>query len=76
MPPRAEIPPWVVQLFTRLRLYQRYYPAYLFVLPQCSYRNGGCATRTLGPPSFGLLDVHPGLLKLNGFGRLEDAQID
>jgi len=76
MPPRAEIPPRVVQLFTRLRLYQRYYPAYLFVLPQCSHRNGGRTTRTLGHPSFGFLDVHAGLWKFNGFGRLEDAQID
>src|SRR5882757_6591751 len=76
MPPRAEIPPRVVQLFTRLCLYQRYYPAYLFVLPQCSHRNDGRTTRTLGHPSFGFLDVHVRLWKFNGFGRLEDAQID
>src|SRR5882757_335666 len=55
MPPCTEIPPQVVQPFTRLRLYQRYYPAYLFVLSQCSHCNGGHTTRTLGPPPLSCL---------------------
>ena len=49
MPPHAEIPLWVIQFFTRLRLYQPHYPTCLFVLPQCSHRSGGRATRTSGP---------------------------
>src|SRR5882757_1700742 len=75
MPPHTEIPPWVIQFFTRLHLYQPCYPACLFVLPQCSYHSSGHATRTTGPTSFGSLRHRSRFRTPNGFGCLEDAQI-